>query len=264
MKIIEDHIVPVVRAFGRNQGIWDVQFHGTAFFIDDRGTFLTASHVIQRADEDFRKNGGFVGLIVRHPTEPQRRTVAPIAAFETAAEPNDVAIGNVDFVGQGLATKGAFVWPVDEQKVWMWQDVWAAGYPESAIARIGEAQRHPPRGYHGYVMRRIPRGQVLTSPHPDLFELNFPVVNGVSGSPLVLRGLETQSFILIGICRASHTSEITDYVEETVESDGGKLTEKRLKVEQYGLADDIRPLRTWKPRILNGRSLAEAVQTSYQ
>jgi hypothetical protein len=123
MKRLEDHIVPLVHACSVLPGIWHVTFHGTAFFIDERGMFLTASHVMRNAHEDFKAKGGCVGLVVRHPKEP-RETVATVSAVEAAGDPNDIAIGQVLFDGQQVATKGAFVLPSGGSKLWMWQDVW--------------------------------------------------------------------------------------------------------------------------------------------
>ncbi len=58
MKILQDYIVPVVRAKENNDRIWFVQLLGTAFFINSRGAFITAAHVIRGAAEDVDKNGG--------------------------------------------------------------------------------------------------------------------------------------------------------------------------------------------------------------
>jgi hypothetical protein len=86
----------------------------------------------------------------------------------------------------------------------------------------------------------------------------------MSGAPLILRSKGKQSFILIGVCRGSHSSEVVDYIEETIETGEEMYTEKRVKVEQYGLADDIRPLLNWKPTLLNSRTLRDSVKTSFR
>ena len=58
MKILQDYIVPVVRLKEDGDRIRFVRLHGTAFFINSRGAFITAAHVIRGAAEDVDKNGG--------------------------------------------------------------------------------------------------------------------------------------------------------------------------------------------------------------
>jgi hypothetical protein len=149
-------------------------------------------------------------------------------------------------------------------KLWMWTDVWTAGYPDSATMILQGNPEYPPRGYHGYITRTIPEGDWLGFQHSDLFELSFPVVLGMSGAPLFLR--ETRalpSFELIGVCIGSRSSEVEEYQHEEVEENGSVSRERRLRVEQYGLAQDIRPLLKWKPELLNGQRLGDAIRSSF-
>jgi trypsin-like peptidase len=256
MKLLEDSIVPVVRVGHHNGGKLIERFHGTAFFIDTKGTFVTASHVLANADADAGAHGGTIALVCRDPTRPELRFAKTIVARSFATQPNDVAVGKVNWT-----TKAAFELVPPDAKLWVWQEVWTAGYPESARVMIGDLHRFEPRGYYGYILRRLPRGKLLVVEHPDAFELSFPVVAGMSGAPLFLRNINSDLFVLVGVCRGSHPSEIVDYVSETVIEEGKTLQEKRIKVEEYGIADDIRPLADWHPVCMDGVKLGDAFRS---
>jgi hypothetical protein len=165
-------------------------------------------------------------------------------AYEFAAPPFDVAIARVERL-----TMSCFLL-TDSSTVWLWQDVYAAGYAESAISRDHLMVRPDIRGLKGYVVRKLPAGSILTQPHPEAFELDFAVPHCMSGSPLVLRYMQSEPrpdgepFRLIGICVGNQMVEIGEMREE------------------YGVAHDLWSMRDWRPELLDGGSLAEAITVS--
>jgi hypothetical protein len=137
-------------------------------------------------------------------------------------------------------------------------DVMTLGYPESAIGADFRAKVLNLRCRKGYIQRRIRPGDIHVGKHPDGFELSFLVSPGLSGgAPLFYGGQQK----LIGICVASYRSEQIDDSIVEIDNNGHEYRETRLRIEQYGFAHDIRPLfSTWRPELLEGKSLSEAIQ----
>jgi hypothetical protein len=252
MKIIEDYVVPVLR-FDTVEGRPSIRgFHGTAFFINRDGLFLTAAHVLQRAADDVVANGGYIAFPIRIPGDPSKRIVARVVDWAAAPIPNDVAIGRCD-----KATASCFFMG-GETKVWMWQDVRTVGFPDSTRNVSDEGVWHlAPRGFKGHVTRRIRATDHFTRPHPDLFELSFAVPTGLSGGPVVVPVGDL--FDLVGVCVANSDSEVLEYKFTEIQEGDKHYSEEVRRVESFGLADDLRALRKWAPTVLGGRTLWEAV-----
>lgn len=132
------------------------------------------------------------------------------------------------------------------------------GYPEMALNVTSTLFNVHMRMLKGYVQRPIRSGEIpMLSGYPDCYELSFPITTGMSGSPLFTTDRGKQQ--LAGICIGSWSNEIVDHVYEEVDEDGKRFQEKRLKVEQAGLAIQILPLLSWKPALLGGMSLEAAL-----
>ena len=132
------------------------------------------------------------------------------------------------------------------------------GYPETALNITAEHFNIHLRTQKGYIQRLVNAGELQTlGSHPDCFELSFPITSGMSGSPLFTSDNNKQQ--LIGVCVGSHSAEVVDYVSSEINDDGEVFKERHLKVEQIGIAEDINPLLTWKPDMLDGMSLGEAI-----
>ena len=113
----------------------------------------------------------------------------------------------------------------------------------------------------GYVQRLVEAGEIaLIAPHPDCYELSFPVTSGMSGAPLFAAEGERQE--LMGICVGSYSAEVTEYHSTLVDDDGRRLDERSVKVEQIGIAESLFPLLEWTPDIPGGRSLASLIASS--
>ncbi|MEQ9089826.1 MAG: serine protease [Balneola sp.] len=222
---------------------------GTGFFINNSGHFLTASHVLRDAFAYIEKsNCRLVISPKQKETENPQNLFIPIIEYEYAPNPNDIAIGKTDYDSPTFFEMKDII-------VGGWKDIAALGYPISSVHESSGEFRIQQSYLKGYVRREIPRGRHQNLSNPNLFEVSFPITRGLSGAPLFVHGSPNEK--LIGVCRGSSQSSIVDY-EFTEVHDGNKeYKEKNLRIEEYGLADDLRPLFSWKPSILNGKTLLE-------
>ena len=95
MKILNGYIVPVIRTTEKAEGLRFETLHGIAFFINERGFFLTASHVIQAATNDVAENGVAIALVMHKPSDPDHVYRGDILDVTFADRPYDVAVGTV-------------------------------------------------------------------------------------------------------------------------------------------------------------------------
>ena len=259
MKILQDYIVPVVRFDEDGQGVAVKKHFGTGFFINSQGVFVTACHVIKNCEADIAANGGHLGLVIRK-TNNERRYLGDIIDVTCHAPPYDVAVGVADKPSKADFLLG------DESKVWMWDDVYTAGYPLTSTHVDANRFIFTPRGHKGQVLRKLPAGHFLMHPHPDVIEISFSITKGLSGAPLVLRdqrdadGNLLSYFTLIGVCVGNQPSETVDFSYTDVTDDGTQLRETTKRIEEYGIVHDLRPLAEWQPSCLGGMTLREAIR----
>jgi len=259
MKLLQDFIAPYVRVIERNGQVDLAAHHGTAFFIDSDGTFVTARHVVESCAADVNKYGGIPAIVMRKPNDDQARYCGKISAVNFADDPFDVAVGRVT-----LPSRACFMF-VEDVKAWLWEDVYTAGYPETAVHRNAGAFTVDARGQKGHILRTIKSGHVLLEPHPAVIEISFPITMGMSGAPLVMRnilgadGTPIPCFALLGVCVANATSRLVDFSYSEVKDGGNELTETTTRIEEYGIAHDIRPLADWQPACLSGVTLKAAI-----
>jgi hypothetical protein len=109
------------------------------------------------------------------------------------------------------------------------------------------------RGFKGYVHREVKAGQLPGSPHPDRFETSFRMPPGLSGAPLFVS--DGGRHVVIGVCVGVNTSELTDYLVEEVTANGAVNRERRVRIEEYGIAHDLHPLLDSRPPVFKGRTL---------
>ena len=244
---LETGIVPVCR-FDDSSGVALIRgFYGTAFFISHSGIFLTASHVIDEATQAEGAQGGFLGLCGR-PPDGGGNVACPITSFEAAAAPYDISVGTIDAGFPNILTLG-------DVPIGVWREVVSYGYPATAQNLSNNEFWMYGRGFKGYVHREVKSGQLPGNPHPDAFETSFSMPQGLSGSPLFVYTPSSQ--IAVGVCVGVTRGETTEYMFEEVQANGETHREMRIRVEEYGLAHDLRPLLGWRPSNLGGRSLAE-------
>lgn len=259
MKVLEDFIVPVVHFHQKKDKVFIKRSCGTAFFINAQGAFITARHVYDDAKGNAAADDEFIGLVIRNPNDPTSYYVGNIKDTTAAQAPYDIIVGTVE-----QTTWSCFVPIHDESKIWMWEDVVAAGYPESNVEKISDQYSIPPRGLKGYVTRRLSPHEHINKKHPASFELNFPIPQGMSGAPLLLRNLDLKHlgapFGLIGVCIESRESEVVAHSFTEIASNGSVEREHVSKFEQLGIAHDLRPLWDWQPACLGRETLGQAVK----
>ena len=260
MKILEDYVVPVARFTESGDKFRFETLHGTAFFINSDGIFLTAGHVWRNAQADQEEKGGQIGLIVRDPANSQFRFIGQILNAELADAPYDIAIGVID-----KPSRSCFAL-MNTEKIWIWENVHTVGYPESALTQNVESVTLSARGHKGYVVRKVGKGKQLIHEHPDAFEINFAIPKGMSGAPLVLRYDEPiepdAPFPLLGICIGNQPVELVDFAVDLIEEDGSRFKETKVRIEEYGIAHDLWSLADWKPECLGQTRLIDAFRPS--
>lgn len=248
---LETFIVPVCRFSETSGSALICEFFGTAFFINGNGVFLTASHVMSAAYQSIEVSGGFIGLCIR-PADGSGNVASRVTSIDEAKPPYDICIGTVDANFPTSLTLG-------NSPVTVWQEVASYGYPATAQNRTAGEFWMYGRGFRGYVHRLVAVGQMPGATHPDAFETSFPMPQGLSGSPLFVRGPEKNS--VIGICVGVNRGESTEFLLEELQANGELITERRVRIEEYGIAHDLRPLLDWQPANLGGHTLRDIAGT---
>ena len=250
--LLQDYVTPICLADMSAGKAVLRRLLGTAFFINDSGLFLTARHVLEGTVKDGTCKHLY-GLIVKSQDEQPTSQFAKIQKWESASTPHDIAIGKVNF-----GSRSWFSVPRDFQQS-PWKDIATLGYPETALNTAEGNFKIHVRALKGYVQRFVRQDEIeLIRPHPDCYELNFPISKGMSGAPLFLTGSVNRQE-LIGVCVGSYTSEITDYHSRQILEDGKVFEERSVKSEQIGIAEAIFPLLKWKPEMLKNLSLGDLV-----
>lgn len=206
---------------------------------------MTAAHVIKQAEET-RGADELIGLFTKQPDRPDKHQAAPVIKYEKAPLPYDIAVG---LAGYCIDTPLRLM----DVPVEIWREVATLGYPESALNRDGAALWLNLRGHRGYVQREIKPGKYGLNGHPECFELSFPITAGLSGSPLFIR--QGTDDAVIGVCVGSHSSRIVAYSLEELDADGTKISEKHNRIEEFGIAHDLRSLLDWKIEIFHDLTL---------
>ncbi|HLF58355.1 MAG TPA: serine protease [Alphaproteobacteria bacterium] len=259
MRILQHFIVPVLSVVPNDRTVLPSHYFGTAFFINGDGVFLTARHVIEECEAEVASRGGECGLGVCKPGDDSSLFFGKVIVREFAPPPYDIAIGIID-----VPTRAAFVFG-ETQKLLVWDDVYTAGYPITAVHRDHGGSRIDARGHKGYVLRKVPQGHLLIHPHPDVIEVNFSITKGLSGAPVVQRdqrnveGASIDHFVLVGICVNNEPAEIVDFRHTEVSEEGKEFSETTSRIEEYGIVHDLRPLADWKPACLGGITLRNAI-----
>jgi len=174
--------------------------------------------------------------------------VNPLGVVNYAPDPYDVSVGTVDGHYPTTLTLAT-------EEVHAWKDVATFGYPETALNALPEAFWIYGRAFRGYAHREVKQGQFPGNSHPDSFEVSFPIPPGLSGAPLFLH--KSPRDVVVGLCVGVNRGETTEFVFEEIRDDGQVRTEKRVRIEEYGIAHDLRPLHGWRPPSFNGLSLLE-------
>jgi hypothetical protein len=205
--------------------------------------------VLEQAFEEAKTKGGNVGVFPMQPIEgrPVSLTV-PIQNFEIAPEPYDVALFRTRY-------RSPTFFLLQDRTVEVWQDVAAMGYPVANATKTADKYEVQQRVHKGYIQRVIPAGRLRPGSHPSCFELSFAVTTGLSGAPLFIHHADTE--VLIGVCVGSHQSRVVQYESVSLVGEDERLREQLVRVEEFGIAHDLRPLLEWRPDCLGGVRLAD-------
>lgn len=244
---LETYMVLVCRFEVTSNSALIRSFHGTAFFVNDAGVFITARHVVEKGSDAVAGHGGFLGLCVR-PPGGAGNVAAKILSFDHADPPYDVSIGTCNGSFPTLLT-------VKDADVATWRDVATFGYPETALNISPQAFWIYGRGFKGYVHRLVKFGELPAGGHPNAFEVSFAMPPGLSGAPLFLHSEPRD--VVVGVCVGANRAETVDFDCEEILESGEIRRERRLRVEEYGIAHDLRPLLDWKPPALKGLTVAD-------
>lgn len=248
---LQSYVLPVC-SYRMESGTATIEdLFGSAFFINRSGIFLTARHVLESGLVDAEKKGRTLGLCQKLDAGRSPKSgVAQLVEYEFAPEPYDVAIGRSTAGVETLLTLAPL-------EVDVWENVAAYGYPLNITDMEVEKISINLRAHKGYIQRLIRPGELKISKNPDAFELSFSLSRGLSGSPLFVH--RKPKDIVIGVCVGTFRNEETDFELTEVDDDGRIYKESRLKIEQFGMAHDIRGLHSWRPKLLDGQSLIECV-----
>ena len=194
-QFLQSYVIPVCLYEEQSGAVFIREFLGTAFFVNSRGLFLTAAHVLKNALLRSTTTGWKIGLCQNGEEGLSPNSVmCPIREYEFAEKPYDIAIGISTMPSETLLT-------LTQLEVSAWQDVATLGYPSSIAG--GDVERFDIglRCLKGYVQRVVQPGEIKVAFHPISFELSFPVSSGLSGSPLFVH--RTPKDILVGVCVGS-------------------------------------------------------------
>ena len=242
--LIEEAIVPVAECELDN-GLANVtRFLGTAFFIDNAGTFLTARHVLEEAGV----TSSYLGVKLDPENHPLKNGWAKINDLEFAPNNLDLAIGKVSF-----GTKKYFEGVGSAQGIW--KKVHTCGYPESTLVRGGNRFGMPLRGIETTIQRII-NSEMSNDPRVigKTYEIGAPIPKGMSGSPLLAHN--GSYFELFGVCIGNSASELVDYEHIEVDEAKGRYSERKIRIEETGIAIAIDAFASWKPQILGGQTIS--------
>lgn len=247
MSFLQSVVVPVCLYSEANEQALILSLQGTAFFIGQRGVFLTARHVVEAARSEATRRSCQIGLVTKADHgKSDRSMVTPLTSIEFAPAPYDVAVGKVSYRPQTFLHLG-------NRNIAEWQDVATLGYPENAVEGEPGSILLQMRCLKGYIQRTLQAGISGITAGPQSFEISFLLSRGLSGAPLFIH--QQPRDLVIGVCVGSHKREIVAHQYSEVDIDGKRYTEKVMSIEQYGIAHDLRPLHNWKPKLLEGSTL---------
>jgi hypothetical protein len=196
--------------------------------------------VLEKLFAEIKEKGGHAGAFPMQIVVGQTESLtAPIIDSEFAPEPFDIAIFTTGY-------RSSTPFRLVNREVNVWQDIATMGYPASNTNRTSDTYEIQQRAHKGYIQRSIPAGRL--HPGADCFELSFSITNGLSGSPLFIhRGGFDE---VIGICTHSHESRIVLHSHLDVRDGSTEFSEVLSRVEEFGIAHDLRPLLDWSPACL--------------
>lgn len=248
-RYLQSYVVPVCTFTPEGDKARIGQCFGSAFLINSSGWCLTAAHVLLAAVNEGEKQRQLVGVIGKSDKgESSQNMFFPLSLHECAPSPFDVAIFKTTYLSDTLFS-------AMDRSVEHWQEVATLGYPLNAIGKELEKVKINLRAQRGHIQRLIAPNELPFEENPPAFELSFLISRGMSGSPIFIHSQPRD--IVVGVCVSSFRSETIDDEFIEVRDDGSKYVERKMKIEEFGIAHDLRPLLDWKPGVLSGESLGD-------
>jgi hypothetical protein len=238
MPSVQDYVVAVVRLPATAQGETEIELVGSAFFLDERGTFLTASASFSEPRPDAR-----LALAVRLADRRAPVSLVPIAAHEFADPPWEIAIGRAE-----VATQNCFAWAGRSAASLLWERVHAYGCVAWEPGEPPRPARAAYRSLEGNVFEERPAERGLLAPE---LHLSFGVPTQLRGAPLFLHARPRAK--LLGICVGNGGLGLLRFPLRSAGT-------SEVRNDVYGIAQDLREAGSWKPALLGGRSLRELLE----
>ncbi len=208
---VEDVIVPIISIPDKDQSKF--AFLGTGFYLDTTGYFITCKHVVEAIQEDCQLNIYQLGT---------KRTLK----FDILSihDKFDLALCKSKSPGQFNP------WPiVNEEYVKVGVDIETYGYWHEPVG-VDEIPFNT-RYMKGYIT-----GKTRSFPYNDSFELSFPVLFGISGSPLIYHSpVEGESRTKPCIAGCVYGSREAKVVKHSQEIDSSHTVET-ARITELGLA----------------------------
>jgi hypothetical protein len=238
MPSVQDHVVAIVRLPAEEPPGGEIELVGTAFFIDEQGTFLTAS-----ASFSDPKPGTRLGLAVRLADRRAPVSLVPILEHEFADPPWEVAIGRAE-----VATQSPFTWAGRSAASVLWERVHAYGCVAWEPSESPRPARAAFRAYEGNVIEERSAERGLQAPE---LHLCFGVPTQLRGAPLFLH--ERPRAKLLGICVGNGGLGLLRFPLRSAGT-------SEVRNDVYGIAQDLREAGPWKPQLLRGRALRDLLE----
>ena len=216
-QFVEDIIVPIISIPDNDPDSF--RFLGSGFIIDQKGHLVTCKHVVEAIGENETLfayqfgTGSYLRLeIVRH------------------SEKYDISLCKSDL--PGIKQFWEFF---DESYITIGSNVEVYGYVHEPVGPDDIPFRQ--RYLKGHIT-----GISRDEQFPDSFELNFPVLFGMSGSPLVCHiSFEGENKSRTGIIGCAYASRESEIVKHTVVKEDD-YEERVSKISELGMAYSIQPL----------------------
>jgi hypothetical protein len=212
-------------------------FLGNAFPVTPSGGLLTCRHVAPQVDA----NGDAVELAVLDVGAGRWNAV------ETVLYPDDESLDLAFIPGAIRRTGVEQLTLLKPSEASLGEEVKAFGYildegfggeqPLDVLAQVGHIVSVRPRG-----------SRVMKSGYPS-WGLSFPVVEGLSGSPLVT---DHGRLLLIGLCYGSEQQRIAAHEATVVEGSGTTLREEIHRIIEFGLAFQVTVLEAFLQSVAAG------------
>jgi len=191
-------------------------FLGNAFAVTGTGGLLTCRHVVDGA------NGRPLGVV-----DIGGRDWCKV---ETVAYPDDEEL-DLAFLPSAVQRHGVFPLPLLVGVVIpLGEDAIAYGY---LVEGFGSSDPLVPTYHRGHIVAKLSKGSRLTPGRHPSWALSFPVIEGLSGSPVTT---DHNGMKLIGICYGVEQQRTLAHEVTVVERAGETLREEIHRVVEYGLA----------------------------